>query len=79
MNNHFTPRERDVLDRWDAGEGSVAIAAALGRRESEVQAVIATYCGGDGSPAHERTRLLSLRDACAAHAAAVAATGRNYA
>lgn len=71
--------ERDVLDQWDAGSGSRAIAAALGKSEERVMHVLSTYVGGDGGSQQERHRHAALRDACAGHAAAIAATGRGYA
>lgn len=43
----LTGFERAVLDLWDAGLGSRAIATRLGRRERTVCKVINTYAGGE--------------------------------
>lgn len=47
-----TPSEREVLDLWDEGLGTRAIAARLGRGEKRVSAVIGAFAAVEPGQSH---------------------------
>ncbi|WP_425230242.1 hypothetical protein [Sphingomonas sp.] len=71
----LTPLETAIMDRWDAGESIEQIARA-GFNLGMTKVTVYRY----GAPlAEERDFANAAAAACAAHAAAIAATGRCYA
>lgn len=51
-----TPSEQAVLDLWDQGLGTRAIAQRLGRNEKSVSALVAHYAGVEPGQAHRDYR-----------------------
>ncbi|HEX7693897.1 MAG TPA: hypothetical protein VF409_05375 [Sphingomonas sp.] len=69
--------EQEIMDLYDAGMGPPAIAVALGSRASA--ATVKRILGYMRESTPERIWAMSAKAACDAHAAAIAATGRDYA
>lgn len=63
----LTPVEAHVMDMWDAGMGSIAIARATGARHDRIARIVGVY-HDDGEHGRERK---AMARACSRLAAAI--------